>query len=79
MEPKQVIEFAKKNNAEMVDLKFMDFPGMWQHFSVPLHELEEDSFEDSFFPPLSLAESPAPPLSEPSFFPAASPPVDLRA
>ncbi len=45
MDPKQVLEFAKKNNAVMVDLKFMDFPGMWQHFSVPLHELEEDSFE----------------------------------
>lgn len=48
MEPKEVIEFAKKNQAVMVDLKFMDFPGMWQHFSVPLHELEEDSFEEGF-------------------------------
>jgi glutamine synthetase len=48
MEPKQVIEFAKENQAVMVDLKFMDFPGMWQHFSVPLHELEEDSFEEGF-------------------------------
>jgi glutamine synthetase len=48
MEPKEVLEFAKKNGAVMVDLKFMDFPGMWQHFSVPLHELEEDSFEDGF-------------------------------
>jgi hypothetical protein len=33
-------------------------------------EPEEGSFEDSFFPPLSLAESPAPPLSELSFRPA---------
>lgn len=48
MEPKEALEFAKKNGAVMVDLKFMDFPGMWQHFSVPLHELEEDSFEDGF-------------------------------
>ena len=48
MEPKEVIEFAKKNDTVMVDLKFMDFPGMWQHFSVPLHELEVDSFEDGF-------------------------------
>ena len=48
MEPKEVLEFAKENNAVMVDLKFMDFPGMWQHFSVPLHELEEDSFEEGF-------------------------------
>jgi glutamine synthetase len=48
MQPREVIEFAKKNGAAMVDLKFMDFPGMWQHFSVPLHELEEESFEDGF-------------------------------
>jgi len=46
MEPKEVLEFAKKNKTVMVDLKFMDFPGMWQHFSVPMHELEEDSFEE---------------------------------
>ncbi len=32
MGPKEVIQFAKKNGAIMVDLKFMDFPGMWQHF-----------------------------------------------
>ncbi len=48
MEPKEVLEFAKKNNTLMVDLKFMDFPGMWQHFSLPLHELDEDSFEAGF-------------------------------
>jgi glutamine synthetase len=48
MDAKEVLEFAKKNDAVMVDLKFMDFPGMWQHFSVPLHELEEDSFESGF-------------------------------
>ncbi|MFH0821408.1 MAG: type I glutamate--ammonia ligase, partial [Pseudomonadota bacterium] len=46
--PKEVLEFAKKNSAVMVDLKFMDFPGTWQHFSVPLNELEEASFEDGF-------------------------------
>lgn len=48
MGPKEVLEFARKNGVVMVDLKFMDFPGTWQHFSVPLHELEEDSFEDGF-------------------------------
>jgi glutamine synthetase len=26
----------------------MDFPGLWQHFSVPIRELEESSFEDGF-------------------------------
>jgi glutamine synthetase len=32
----------------MVDLKFMDFPGMWQHFTVPIVQLEEASFEEGF-------------------------------
>jgi glutamine synthetase len=48
MDAKQVLEFAKKNDIVMVDLKFTDWPGMWQHFSVPTHELEEASFEDGF-------------------------------
>ncbi|MBI5374503.1 MAG: type I glutamate--ammonia ligase [Candidatus Schekmanbacteria bacterium] len=48
MKPKEVVEFAKKNNVKMVDLRFMDFPGMWQHFSVPLVELTEASFEEGF-------------------------------
>jgi len=48
MTPKQVLEFAKENEAKVVDLRFMDFPGVWQHFTVPLSELEESSFEDGF-------------------------------
>jgi glutamine synthetase len=48
MTPKQVLEFAKENKAKVVDLRFMDFPGVWQHFTVPLSELEESSFEDGF-------------------------------
>ena len=39
---------AKENGAKLVDLRFMDFPGLWQHFSVPVGELEESSFEDGF-------------------------------
>ncbi|NPA49641.1 MAG: type I glutamate--ammonia ligase [Thermodesulfobacteria bacterium] len=48
MTPKEVLEFAKANGAKMVDLRFTDFPGMWQHFSVPLEELTEESFEAGF-------------------------------
>ena len=33
MTPKEVLEMVKENGAVMVDLKFMDFPGSWQHFS----------------------------------------------
>ncbi|MFQ5959938.1 MAG: glutamine synthetase, partial [Candidatus Methylomirabilales bacterium] len=46
MTPKEVIKFGRDNGARMVDLKFMDFPGMWQHFTVPIHHLDEDLFED---------------------------------
>ena len=48
MTPKEVVKFAKEHGARMVDLKFMDFPGMWQHFTVPILRLEEVSFEDGF-------------------------------
>ena len=48
MNPKEVIDFAKKNNTEMVDLKFMDLLGTWQHFSVPMSDLEEHIFDEGF-------------------------------
>ncbi len=48
MTPKEVVKFAKDQGARMVDLKFMDFPGMWQHFTVPIAQLEEASFEEGF-------------------------------
>ncbi len=46
MTPKEVIDFAKKNDVDMVDIKFMDLLGTWQHFSVPEGVLEESLFED---------------------------------
>jgi glutamine synthetase len=48
MKPKDVLDMAKENGAVVVDLRFMDFPGLWQHFTVPISELEESSFEDGF-------------------------------
>jgi glutamine synthetase len=48
MDPKSVLELAREKGAKMVDLKFMDFPGMWQHFLVPIAQLKEDSFEEGF-------------------------------
>ncbi len=46
MTPKAVLDFAKKNKVEMVDLKFVDLVGSWQHFSVPTSELNLDLFKD---------------------------------
>ena len=48
MTAKEVLDMAKENGAKVVDLRFMDFPGLWQHFTVPIRELEESSFEDGF-------------------------------
>ena len=48
MNAAEVLEFAKKNKAVMVDLKFTDWPGVWQHISHPMHELDASSFEDGF-------------------------------
>ncbi len=48
MTPKEVLKMAKENEAKVVDLRFMDFPGVWQHFTVPIGELEEASFEDGY-------------------------------
>jgi glutamine synthetase len=48
MTPKEVLDMAKENSAKVVDLRFMDFPGLWQHFTVPISELTESSFEDGF-------------------------------
>jgi len=48
MTPKKVLEMAKENGIKMIDLRFMDFPGIWQHFSVPVGELEESHFEDGY-------------------------------
>ena len=44
--PKEVIEFAKQNEVEMVDLKFIDFLGTWQHFAVPVSDLSEEMLEE---------------------------------
>ncbi len=42
---KSVMEFGKKHGARMVDFKFSDLPGMWQHFSIPFGKLNEECFE----------------------------------
>lgn len=46
MNAKQALELAKKNNAVMVDLRFIDWPGSWQHCSFPVGQIDESVFED---------------------------------
>lgn len=45
---KEALSLAKEMKAEMVDLKFVDFPGIWQHLTVPISSVNESSFEDGF-------------------------------
>lgn len=46
MTPKEVLEFAKKNNVQIIDYRFTDLFGAWQHVSTSLHELTEESFAE---------------------------------
>jgi glutamine synthetase len=46
MNPREVLEFAKKHKVQIVDLKFVDLIGTWQHFSIPVNELTEGLFKD---------------------------------
>ena len=43
--PKEVLALARESGTEIVDLRFSDLPGLMQHFSIPMHELSEESFE----------------------------------
>src|SRR5438552_5190770 len=47
-DPKTVLEFAKKNGAKLLDLRFTDLPGLWHHVSFPIEQFSESSFEDGF-------------------------------
>jgi len=40
-----VKQLAEDASVKIVDLKFVDLPGVWQHFSIPVEDLDEDLFE----------------------------------
>ncbi len=44
--PADVVKLIKDKGIKAVDLRFMDFPGVQQHFCVPAHVIEEDVFKD---------------------------------
>jgi glutamine synthetase len=41
----EVLEFAAERGVQMVDLKFIDLPGTWQHMQMPLTTLDADDFD----------------------------------
>jgi glutamine synthetase len=44
--PKDVVKLVKDSNVKMIDFKFVDLPGVWQHYSIPAYRLDESLFED---------------------------------
>jgi len=44
--PADVFRLFKENDVKIVDVRFIDFPGLWQHFSVPVQNIDEDTFEN---------------------------------
>jgi len=41
----EVLEFSAERSVQLVDLKFVDLPGTWQHMTLPLSALDADDFE----------------------------------
>ena len=46
MTPSDVLKLAKEKGTKIVDLRFIDMPGLWQHFSIPVRELTESLFKE---------------------------------
>ncbi|MCY4262113.1 MAG: type I glutamate--ammonia ligase [Candidatus Dadabacteria bacterium] len=44
--PAEIIKFIKENEIEFFDLRFLDFIGMWQHFTIPAEEVDKSFFEN---------------------------------
>jgi glutamine synthetase len=45
MNAKQALQFGKDKGARMVDFKFCDLIGAWQHITIPFAELTDEMFE----------------------------------
>lgn len=46
MKAKDVLKLIKEKDIQVVDLRFIDLPGLWQHFSVSKWQVNEGMFED---------------------------------
>ncbi|MFM7205168.1 MAG: type I glutamate--ammonia ligase [Planctomycetaceae bacterium] len=46
MKPREVLAMCREKEVKAVDLRFTDFLGAWQHFTIPVAKLEEDTFAD---------------------------------
>src|SRR5204863_835749 len=46
VQPRDVLELARAHRVRMVDFKFTDLPGTWQHLGLSIHALDEESFSE---------------------------------
>jgi len=46
LNPKELIAKCREKDVKAIDMRFMDFIGLWQHITIPVHALDEDKFED---------------------------------
>jgi glutamine synthetase len=44
--PQEVLKMIQDNNIQIIDLKFIDMPGIWQHCSFYYDQIDESSFTD---------------------------------
>jgi glutamine synthetase len=44
--PRELLAYIREKEVRAVDFRFMDFPGMWKHFTIPAERLDEETFEN---------------------------------
>ena len=44
--PQEALNYIKENKIQIVDLKFIDMPGIWQHLSLYHDQIDETAFTD---------------------------------
>ncbi|GET37895.1 type I glutamate--ammonia ligase [Microseira wollei] len=43
--PQELLNYVKENKIQIIDLKFIDMPGIWQHLSLYHDQIDESSFD----------------------------------
>src|SRR5258708_37320308 len=46
VEPRAALEWSRETSAAMVDLKFCDLLGTWQHVTLPVGSFDESAFDE---------------------------------
>ena len=44
--PRDIVDLIREQNIKMIDLKFIDVPGLWQHTGVPADQFDEDAINE---------------------------------